>query len=71
MGGSAPAVLNASDEIAVAAFLAGRISFLGIADVVAAVLEIVEHRAVATVADVVDVDAEARAVAAEAVARLG
>jgi len=71
MGGSAPAVLNASDEIAVAAFLAGRIPFLAIADVVAAALEIVEHRAVATVADVVDVDAEARVVAGEAVARIG
>ncbi len=71
MGGSAPAVLNAADEIAVAAFLAGRIAFLAIADVVAATLETVEHRAVATVADVLDVDAEARAVAAEAVARLG
>jgi 1-deoxy-D-xylulose-5-phosphate reductoisomerase len=71
LGGSAPAVLNASDEIAVAAFLAGRIPFLAIADVVAAALETVEHRAVATVAEVMDVDAEARAVAAEVVARLG
>ncbi len=70
MGGSAPAVLNASDEIAVAAFLAGRIPFLAIADIVAATLEIVEQRAVASVADVLDVDAEARAVAAEAVAHV-
>jgi 1-deoxy-D-xylulose-5-phosphate reductoisomerase len=70
-GGSAPAVLNASDEVAVAAFLAGRIPFLSIPEVVAATLETVEHRALTTVADVVAVDAEARAVAAAAVDRSG
>ncbi len=68
-GGSAPAVLNASDEVAVAAFLAGRIPFLSIPDIVAATLETVEQRAVTTVADVVAVDTEARAVAAAAVNR--
>ena len=70
MGGSAPAVLNASDEVAVEAFLAGRIPFLAISEIVAATLERVEHRAVATVGDVVEIDAEARVVAAEAVARI-
>jgi 1-deoxy-D-xylulose-5-phosphate reductoisomerase len=40
-GGTAPAVLNAANEEAVAAFLEGKIGFLGIADAVAAVLE--EH----------------------------
>ena len=34
-GGSAPAVLNAANEVAVESFLAGRIGFLDIADVVA------------------------------------
>jgi 1-deoxy-D-xylulose-5-phosphate reductoisomerase len=38
-GGTAPAVLNAANEIAVAAFLAGDLSFLGIGDVVARVLD--------------------------------
>ncbi len=38
-GGAAPAVLNAANEVAVAAFLAGRIGFLQIAQLVAAVLE--------------------------------
>ena len=37
-GGTAPAVLNAANEAAVAAFFAGELSFLGIADTVAAVL---------------------------------
>ena len=37
-GGTAPGVFNAANEEAVAAFLDGRLPFLGIADVVAAVL---------------------------------
>ena len=67
-GGSAPAVLNAADEIAVEAFLQGRIGFLTIARVVEATLETVSWRAVETVQDVVDADAEARSVAASLVA---
>ena len=38
-GGTAPCVLNAANEVAVHAFLSGRLSFLGIADVVEATLE--------------------------------
>ncbi|MFM9136045.1 MAG: 1-deoxy-D-xylulose-5-phosphate reductoisomerase [bacterium] len=38
-GGAAPAVFNAADEAAVAAFLAGRLTFLGIADTIAEVLQ--------------------------------
>lgn len=38
-GGLAPAVFNAADEIAVAAFLAGEIDFTGIVDTVAAVVD--------------------------------
>ena len=34
MGGAMPAVLNAADEVAVAAFLDGRLSYLGISDLV-------------------------------------
>ena len=44
-GGTAPAVFNAGNEVAVAAFLSGRIPFGRIADVIAKVLE--EHRPVA------------------------
>jgi 1-deoxy-D-xylulose-5-phosphate reductoisomerase len=67
-GGSAPAVLNAADEVAVAAFLQRRLGFLGITDVVAATLENVPWRALETVEDVVDVDREARETAAALVA---
>ena len=37
-GGTAPAMLNAANEVAVAAFLEGRLSFLGIPDLVEATL---------------------------------
>ncbi|MEX2289722.1 MAG: 1-deoxy-D-xylulose-5-phosphate reductoisomerase [Mycobacteriales bacterium] len=37
-GGTAPAVLNAANEVCVAAFVAGRLPFLGIVDTVAAVV---------------------------------
>lgn len=67
-GGSAPAVLNGSDEIAVEAFLQGRLGFLGITDVVSRALDEVEWRAVATVDDVVEADREAREFASSLVA---
>ena len=41
LGGTAPAVLNAANEVAVEAFLGGRLGFLGIAGLIEAVLE--EH----------------------------
>ena len=62
-GGSAPAVLNAADEIAVAAFLDRRIGFTSIPVVVERTLAEVEQRELTSVADAVAVDAEARAVA--------
>ena len=62
-GGSSPAVLNAADEVAVEAFLQGRLGFLGISDVVALALETVPWREVGTVDSVLEADAEARAAA--------
>jgi len=67
-GGSAPASLNAADEIAVEAFLEGRLGFLDIAGVVAGAVEAVEHRDLTTVDDVMEADREARAAAASLVA---
>ncbi|MGN6374949.1 MAG: 1-deoxy-D-xylulose-5-phosphate reductoisomerase [Sphingomonas sp.] len=62
-GGAAPAVLNAANEIAVAAFLEQRIGFLEIAAIVAHTLERYAPDAPATLEAVLAVDAEARAVA--------
>ena len=63
-GGTAPCVLNAANEVAVAAFLADKISFLGMADVVAECLERVPYLAAPTLADYAATDAAARQVAA-------
>ena len=63
-GGSAPAVLNAADEVAVEAFLQRRLGFLGISEVVRLSLDAVPWRDLVTVEEVIDVDAEARSVAA-------
>jgi 1-deoxy-D-xylulose-5-phosphate reductoisomerase len=63
MGGSAPAVLNAADEIAVQAFLDRRIGFGSIAEIVEKTLASIEHRPVRSIDEVLDVDREARAVA--------
>ncbi|MEE8497447.1 MAG: 1-deoxy-D-xylulose-5-phosphate reductoisomerase [Acidimicrobiia bacterium] len=62
-GGSAPAVLNAADEVAVQAFLERRIGFESIAVIVERTLDDVENRMLTSVEDVLDIDREARAVA--------
>ena len=63
-GGARPAVLNASNEIAVAAFLARSIGFLHIARIVADVLDRYDPPAPTTVEDVLAIDGEARRIAA-------
>ena len=60
-GGTAPAVLNAANEVAVEAFLAGRLPFPGIAEAVEAALDAVEAGPADTLEAVLDADARARA----------
>jgi 1-deoxy-D-xylulose-5-phosphate reductoisomerase len=64
-GGSAPAVFNAANEIAVAAFLEGRIRFGRIAEVIEGVCAVHDPAPVTSVEMVHDVDAWARARARE------
>jgi 1-deoxy-D-xylulose-5-phosphate reductoisomerase len=59
-GGTAPCVLNAADEVAVAAFLAERIPFTGIPAVIERVLEEMPARPVSHFDDLFAADAEAR-----------
>jgi len=59
-GGTAPCVLNAADEVAVAAFLAGEIPFTGIAAVIERVLGEMGARPVTHFEDLFATDAEAR-----------
>jgi len=59
-GGTAPCVLNAADEVAVAAFLEGRIEFTAIAAAIEAVLEQMPAVPVTHFEDLFATDAEAR-----------
>ncbi len=60
-GGSAPAVLNAANEVAVAAFLGRRIGFLDIAAIVGETLDRMVSAPASSLEDVIAVDAAARA----------
>jgi len=62
-GGSAPAWLSAANEVAVDAFLAGRISWLQIAEVNDATLQRHDGLALASAEDVLAADAQARRIA--------
>lgn len=65
-GGNAPAVLNAANEVAVSAFLAGHLPFLKIAAVIAEALEVVPHSAVTTIDMVMAADHQGRVAAKRA-----
>src|SRR3954452_8028156 len=62
-GGTLPCAFNAANEVAVAAFLEGRLPFLGIADTVEETLAAVPGDAALDLDDVVEADTQARALA--------
>jgi 1-deoxy-D-xylulose-5-phosphate reductoisomerase len=64
-GGTAPAVLNAANEVAVQAFLDRRLNFTGIATVIDKVLQRLTACPVRVLGDVLDADAAARRLAIE------
>jgi 1-deoxy-D-xylulose-5-phosphate reductoisomerase len=68
-GGALPCALNAADEVAVGAFLAGRLAFLGIPEVIERVLERTPRMRLEKIDDVLTADAEARRMAREEVDR--
>ena len=71
-GGAATCVLNAADEIAVEAFLEGRVSFPAIYEIVAETLARMPAPSPRTVAEILEIDGEARQKAREMVtARAG
>ncbi len=63
MGGTAPAWLSAANEVAVEAFLAGRLRWVGIGAVVSETLMAHDGALAGSVEDVIDADARAREVA--------
>ena len=69
-GGTGPCVLNAANEVAVHAFLGGRLGFMGIAEVIERTLERVPAARVHAFESLYAADAEARAVAGELVGAL-
>ena len=71
-GGAWPVVLNAANEVAVEAFLAGRLAFLGIPEVIGRALAAADHSqgAPASLAEIRSTDTWARAFAAETIGTL-
>jgi len=69
-GGTAPAVLNAANEVAVAAFLDGKLRFTAIPRVIEHALRAVPATAADSLETVLDADRRARAAAGDGVAAL-
>jgi 1-deoxy-D-xylulose-5-phosphate reductoisomerase len=69
-GGSAPTILNAANEIAVQAFLDGRMGFRLIDRLIARVMDKLTHEAADSIAAVMDKDAAARRLANELINEL-
>jgi 1-deoxy-D-xylulose-5-phosphate reductoisomerase len=67
-GGTAPCVFNAANEVAVAAFLGGRLPFLGIAEVVAEALARADDARARDLDDLLEADRSARTLADERLA---
>lgn len=68
--GTAPSLMNAANEVAVAAFLARKIAFLAIPQLIATVLNQLPTQAVNCIEDVLEADAQARAAAEQVVRSL-
>lgn len=68
-GGAKTIALNAADEVAVAAFLDGIIGFNGIFRTISRVLDETTPRSAESIREVLQMDAEARALATEVIAR--
>jgi 1-deoxy-D-xylulose-5-phosphate reductoisomerase len=70
-GGASTCILNAADEVAVEAFLQGRIGFTDISAIVAETLERTPSRSLTTVDEVLEADHAAREVASSLVEERG
>ena len=69
-GGTAPAILNAANEVAVAAFLGERIPFLGIEHIVQECLESLPIEPVESLEQLFALDAQTRSFAEELISHL-
>lgn len=69
LGGTAPVILNAANEIAVAAFLERRLSFLAIPKLISAVKKAIPLSSCDALEAIFEADAQARSVASDLIAR--
>ncbi len=69
-GGTAPAILNAANEIAVAAFLGRRLPFLGIPRLIEATLAVLPAGPEGSLGDVLAADADARRIATDLISEV-
>lgn len=69
IGGTMTAVLNAANEIAVEAFLAGRLGFTGLPEIIEATMSLHEINKIETVADVIAADVWARRTASDLIGK--
>jgi 1-deoxy-D-xylulose-5-phosphate reductoisomerase len=69
-GGTAPCALNAANEVAVHAFLSGRLSFLGIAEVIERTLSDLPVGAVHSFESLMEADLEARKTASDLIVHM-
>ena len=69
-GGTAPCTLNAANEVAVHAFLSGRLAFLDIANVIEETLAVLPTKALHSFDSLMAADLEAREIASEIAQRL-
>jgi 1-deoxy-D-xylulose-5-phosphate reductoisomerase len=69
-GGTAPCILNAANEVAVHAFLEGRLRFVEISDVIEQTLEHLDSEPIRSFESLYEADKRARELAGDAVSRL-
>jgi 1-deoxy-D-xylulose-5-phosphate reductoisomerase len=69
-GGTAPCILNAANEVAVHAFLEGRLRFLEISEVIEQTLEDLDSEPIRSFESLYEADRQARGLAGDAVSRL-
>lgn len=69
-GGTTPAILNAANEVAVAAFLDGRLGFTAIPEVIASTLSAIPSVDAHGLDEILAVDTQARSVAEQTICRL-
>jgi len=69
IGGNMPCILNAANEVVVAAFLKGKVGFLQMSDIIEETMQLAEHLAVPLLEDYLETDRKSRLIAEELVTK--